>query len=201
MNQRAFQLLSSLPSWIQRRRCIAAGLMTSLGAKRARSESRRLDDHSNAAPPEKRSAMTSGLDGMTYLMSAAADGNEACVAMLLPISDPHARCELGMTPLMHAAQGGSLACVARLLQLSDASALDFKGASALTRAAAAGHYGCAELINDYVNSRPDLYGCHDREQSHRGTRARRSGKFVKVGGPLPPALNAMSQALRGARHG
>ena len=84
--------------------------------------------------------------GMTALMYASYRGHEACVQLLLPVSDPLSKSKDGMTALMHAAWFGHESCVRLLLPVSDALASDKDGMTALMRAAGNDSEACTRLL-------------------------------------------------------
>ena len=84
--------------------------------------------------------------GMTALMYAALGGYEACVEILIPVSDLLAKSKSGMTALMHATYVGNESCVRLLLPASDALAQDAGGWTALMRAAYYGYEACVRLL-------------------------------------------------------
>ena len=68
--------------------------------------------------------------GMTALMWAANCGQDACVRLLLPLSDARAKSDGGHTALIHAACRGSEECVRLLLPKSDVLATNVDGKTA-----------------------------------------------------------------------
>lgn len=91
-------------------------------------------------------ALIPGVFGMTVLMRAASKGHEACVRLLLPVSDAGAMDEEKITALMWAARGGHKACVELLIPASDTSAQDASGLTALMGAAGRGYAACVQLL-------------------------------------------------------
>ena len=87
---------------------------------------------------------------MTNLMWAARNGSQACLGLVLPVSDTLAKDVYGMTALMYAAQGGHETCVRLLLPVSDEFAQDEKGQTASVWASNKSHKYLAQLINGYA---------------------------------------------------
>ena len=91
-------------------------------------------------------ALSKAKEGWTALMHAAYGGQEACVRLLLPVSDVLAKAKNGQTALMWAAGFGYEACVRLLLPASDALAKDTDGWTPLIWAAGAGHEDCLRIL-------------------------------------------------------
>jgi ankyrin repeat protein len=67
-------------------------------------------------------------------------------ALLLPVSNANAACNLGQTALMRAADWGRADAIKLLLPHSDAKAKDRFGATAMIRAAATGRLDCVQAL-------------------------------------------------------
>ena len=94
-------------------------------------------------------------DGMTAVMIAASNGHEACLQLLLPVSDPLAKDHWGGTALMHAASDGHASCVNILLPLSDISAKNNEEDTASEIASSKGHSQLAMFITAYAAARSE----------------------------------------------
>lgn len=90
--------------------------------------------------------------GITALMMAATCGYDACVQLLLPLSDVAGRDENGMTVLMRAAAYGQASCLQLLLPTSDAMSQDKAGMTALMWAANRGNSDCIQLLLPVSNT-------------------------------------------------
>ena len=93
--------------------------------------------------------------GNTALMYAARISHEACVELLLPVSDALAQNNKGWTALMCAAFGGNEACVRLLLPTSDALTSDRDGFTASAWARSARNESLAQFIDAYVLSQTE----------------------------------------------
>ena len=89
-------------------------------------------------------------DGLTALMLAAGGGYEACVNLLLPVSDPLAKDKGDWTALMYAASWGQDSCVRLLLPVSDALAKSDKEQTASEIATESGYSQLANFIDGYA---------------------------------------------------
>lgn len=100
---------------------------------------------------KKDPATARGIDcwGRTALMLSCVEGEEAFVALLLPLSDARASDRDGETALMLAAFGHP-GCVELLLPASDPKACDADGWTALMWAAASGSERCVELLRRHL---------------------------------------------------
>lgn len=88
--------------------------------------------------------------GRSALMWAAYYGNEVCLNVLLPRSDPLSKDIEHQTALMFAAGNGHEDCVKILLPLSDLLARNNRGLSAGQLARECGHHALAELISAHM---------------------------------------------------
>ena len=86
--------------------------------------------------------------GWTALMWAAYGGSEACVRLLLPVSDVLATCSGGLTALMWAAAYGHKGCVQLILPVSNALGEGCQTAS--NCAHDHGHESVAYFIDAYI---------------------------------------------------
>ena len=93
--------------------------------------------------------------GLTALMCAALFGHEACIQLLLPLSDARAKNKDGHTALIQAAWFGSEACVRVLLPVSDVLGKDKAGRTASSWAKKEGHESLAKFIDAYALSQAE----------------------------------------------
>ena len=91
-------------------------------------------------------ALGKDFEDWTALMHAAYGGHDACVRILIPVSDAPAKTKTGQTALMWAAGCGYEACVRLLLPVSDASSADTEGRTPLMWAACAGREDCLRIL-------------------------------------------------------
>lgn len=90
--------------------------------------------------------MSIGHFGLTSLMLAAFYGHDACVKLLLPVSDAKIKDNNGKTALMYASSRGETACVRILLPLSDVMCKSGDDMTALILAARQGSRSCVEAL-------------------------------------------------------
>lgn len=91
-------------------------------------------------------ALGKDIYGTTALMLAAIGKCEACLEILLPVSDGLAKDDIGITALMWAARNGNEVCVGMLLPVSDPLDKDYNGMTALMHAAMYGKDACVEVL-------------------------------------------------------
>ena len=95
-------------------------------------------------------ALGKDFEDWTALMHAAYGGHDACVRLLLPVSDASSADTEGRTPLMWAACAGREDCLRILLPVSDVQARDSKGLTASYSARSHGNESVAQFIEDYA---------------------------------------------------
>ena len=100
-------------------------------------------------------ALTPDVVGMTALMWASFRGSEACVRLLLPISNARAKSEDGQAALTWAAYPGHEACVRLLLPVSDVLGKDKAGRTASSWAKKERHESLAKFIDAYALSQAE----------------------------------------------
>lgn len=108
---------------------------------------RKLREHANAREPDQW--------GRSPLMLAAEAQNnsEACVAILLPMSDPREVDLSGESALMKAARHGNLGAARLLMPVSDLGLARPDGERAQSLARKNGHERCAEEIEALLEAR------------------------------------------------
>ena len=104
-------------------------------------------------PQALQTALSLGADPLTQderhhtaLHWAAGNGNTACLALLLPYSNPHQTDRFGSTALHHAAYYSQADCLTLLLPVSDTLYQDCNGNSALHHACHSGALDCIALL-------------------------------------------------------